>query len=242
MSPRFSIVLPCYNEAETLPSLFARFAEVVGERTDLEVIFVNNGSTDTSATIFARELAAPGRAFARVVEVPVNQGYGFGILSGLRAASGEFIGWTHADSQYDPKIVLDGFARLLTAPDPTKSILQGQRIQRPRLDAFFTAGMSVVATLMLGTCVDDINAQPKLFPRVLLAEMKEPPHDFSLDLYALFLARQRSYALVRLPVVFGTRKFGEAKGGGSLKLKWKLTKRTWAFIRQLRRDVRAGPL
>lgn len=242
MYPRLSIVLPCYNEAETLPSLFARFAEVIGNRDDLEVVFVNNGSKDASAAVFARELAAPNRAFARVVEVPINQGYGFGILSGLRAARGEFIGWTHADSQYDPKIVLDGFAQLLAAPVPTKAFLQGRRVQRPLFDTFFTAGMSVVASLMLGARVDDINAQPKLFPRALLAEMTQPPHDFSLDLYTLFLARQRGYTLVRLPVVFGARKYGEAKGGGSIRLKWKLTKRTWGFIRQLRRDVRAGRL
>jgi glycosyltransferase involved in cell wall biosynthesis len=237
---RLSIVLPCYNEAETLPSLFARFAEALGDRTDLEVIFVNNGSTDDSVAVFAREIAKPGRAFARVVNVEKNQGYGFGIVAGLRAARGEFIGWTHADSQYDPKIVIEGFARLLEAPEPTRSFLQGQRVQRPLFDAFFTTGMSVVASLMLGTRVDDANAQPKLFPRALFAQMTQPPHDFSLDLYALFIARRCGYALVRLPVVFGARHFGEAKGGGSFKLKWKLTKRTWTFIRQLRRDIRSG--
>jgi hypothetical protein len=44
-------------------------------------------------------------------------------------------------------------------------------------------------------------------------------------------------AIVDLPVYFGPRLHGEAKGGGSLRLKWKLTRRTWAFILQLRRDL-----
>src|SRR5688572_6867272 len=104
--PRFSIVLPCYNEAETLPSLFARFQAVLGDRDDLEVIFVNNGSKDDSAAVLEKEAILAGRKFARIVTVPVNQGYGYGILAGLRAAGGDFIGWTHADSQYDPRIVL----------------------------------------------------------------------------------------------------------------------------------------
>jgi glycosyltransferase involved in cell wall biosynthesis len=242
VTPRFSIVLPCYNEAETLPSLFARFTEVVGERNDLEVIFVNNGSRDDSAAVFCAELARPGHHFARVVPVAVNQGYGYGILAGLHAAKGEFLGWTHADSQYDPKIVLDGFARLVAASEPACTFLQGQRLARPPFDVFFTAGMSVVASLMLGVWVNDINAQPKLFPRHFLDEMTKAPHDFSLDLYALFVARRHGYALRGLPVTFGARRFGEAKGGGSLKLKWKLTKRTWSFILQLRRDMRAGKI
>lgn len=237
---RFSIVLPCYNEAGTLPSLFARFSEVVGSRSDIEILFVNNGSNDNSATVFANELTQPGRSWARLVGVPINQGYGFGILAGLREARGEFIGWTHADSQYDPAIVVEGFQHLTAAVQPGRSFLQGRRVKRNWFDSIFTAGMTVVARLMLGAEVSDINAQPKLFPRSFLELMRHPPKDFSLDLYALFLARRNGYEQLYIPVHFGRRLHGDAKGGGSLPLKWKLTKRTWAFMRQLRRDIRAG--
>lgn len=236
-----SVVLPCYNEAETLPQLFRRFSEVLAGRDDIEVVFVNNGSKDNSAAVFASELAQPDRGWARVVDVPVNQGYGFGILSGLRAVRGEFVGWTHADSQYDPKITVDGFAQLLASADPRRTLLQGERIGRNPFDAFFTGMMTVVARLVLGVRVSDINAQPKLFPRALFEAMRNPPHDFSLDLYLLFVARRAGYTVIRHPVVFGRREFGEAKGGaGSLKLKWKLTKRTWHFILELRRNTRGG--
>lgn len=238
--PRHSIVLPCYNEAETIPALFSRFQEVLGPRTDIEVIFVNNGSSDASAAVLASELREPGRTFARVVTVEVNQGYGHGIVAGLHSARGEFVGWTHADSQYDPKIVLDGFDRLAGATEPSRSFLQGRRIGRNPFDAFFTVGMTVLATLLLGTVVRDINAQPKLFPRSFLALMQNPPKDFSLDLYALYLARRHKFNLLSLPVVFGRRTHGEAKGGGSFALKWKLTKRTWTFIWELRRELRSA--
>ncbi len=238
--PRYSIVLPCYNEAATLPSLADRFAEVLHNRTDVEVVFVDNGSRDDSAAVLARELARPGRGFGRMVTVPVNQGYGFGILAGLRVATGEFVGWTHADSQYDPAVVLAGFDVLTRSAAPDRSFLQGRRVGRNWFDGLFTAGMSMVASLALGTRVRDVNAQPKLFPRHFLELMNRAPHDFSLDLYALFVARRHGFRVLELPVVFGRRLHGEAKGGGSVALKWKLTKRTWAFILQLRRDLRAG--
>lgn len=243
MNPRFSVVLPCYNESETLPLLFSRFGEVLSGRDDLEVIFVNNGSKDNSNEIFATQLGQPGRHWARLVNVEINQGYGYGILAGLRACRGEFIGWTHADSQYDPRYVVEGFERLLASTAPTQTILQGRRVGRNVLDAFFTAGMTLLSCLSLGIRVSDINAQPKLFPRTLFEAMKQPPHDFSLDLYLLFIGRRFGFAIERMPVVFAQRAFGVAKGGaGSLRLKWKLTKRTWSFISQLRRDIRSGKL
>lgn len=240
MIPRCSIVLPCYNEADTVPALIARFDAVLTGHTDLEVIFVNNGSRDDSAAVFARELSRLNRTWARLVEVEVNKGYGHGILAGLRETRGEFIGWTHADSQYDPAIVVEGFRLLQEAADPTRTLLQGRRINRNWFDSFFTAGMTIVARCMLGVEVSDINAQPKLFPRAFLNQMRHPPEDFSLDLYALVLARRLGFKLLYQPVVFGRRLHGEAKGGGSLALKWKLTRRTWTYILQLRRDIRVG--
>jgi glycosyltransferase involved in cell wall biosynthesis len=239
-SPRHSIVLPCYNEAGTLPALFQAFSEAVGGRNDLEVIFVDNGSSDRSSTVFAEELAKPNRSWARVINVSVNQGYGFGILAGLKETRGKYIGWTHADSQYEPAVVIAGFERLENSAQPSLTFLQGRRVRRNWFDSLFTAGMSLTASAALGAKLRDINAQPKLFPREFLEFMRNPPFDFSLDLYALVLARRHGYCIIELPVIFGLRLHGEAKGGGSLKLKWKLTKRTWTFIRKLRRDMREG--
>ncbi|HSI86272.1 MAG TPA: glycosyltransferase family 2 protein [Candidatus Methylacidiphilales bacterium] len=240
MEPQFSIVLPCYNEAESLPALFTRFSAILEQRHDVEVVFVNNGSKDSSKAVFETQLSFPGRLWARVVDVPVNKGYGFGIMSGLRAARGAYIGWTHADTQYDPAIVLQGFALLKASADPEHAFLTGRRIQRPLLDNLFTLGMTCVASMCLGVWVSDINAQPKLFPRAFLQDLANPPDDFSLDLYALFIARKKGYVIQKMDVVFGRRDFGEAKGGGSLALKWKLSRRTWAFIRELRRRIRSG--
>ena len=90
MTPRRSLVIPCYNEEGNLPGLFASCDEAFSGG-DVEVVFVDNGSRDGSAELFPRLCA--GRDYARVVTVAVNQGYGYGILSGLRAARGDVLGW-----------------------------------------------------------------------------------------------------------------------------------------------------
>jgi hypothetical protein len=102
----------------------------------------------------------------------------------------------------------------------------------------FTKGMGWVASAALGTSLVDINAQPKIFHHRLLAEMENAPWDFSLDLYLLYLAQSQNCQVIEQPVEFGRRKHGQAKGGGSLRGKVRLTRRTLDYIFRLRRQLR----
>ena len=232
-----SVVIPCYNESANLPRLFEAVARSVPGDLRFEVIFVDNGSTDGSAAIL-RDLL-PRYPFAKGVTVPINKGYGNGIMSGLTHATGRVVGWTHADLQTNPADVVNAYRAFHDELADGRTVLKGRRVGRPLVDRVFTAGMSLVASLALDGRFSDINAQPKLFPRALLGEMGAAPADFSLDLYLLWLAQRRGYAVVEHPVAYGTRTGGEAKGGGTLRLKWKLTRRTLAFIRALRSRIRA---
>ncbi len=111
----------------------------------------------------------------------MNQGYGYGILFGLRAAQGELLAWTHADMQTDPKDVLHDLA--IFEQHKIKNLyVKGQRVKRPLADVFFTISMSVFETLLLRTRLWDINAQPNMFSRAFFETWVNPPHDFSLEL------------------------------------------------------------
>lgn len=232
-----SVVIPCYNESANLPRLVEAVARAIPADVSMEVIFVDNGSTDDSARVLAELL--PRHPFAVGVSLAVNEGYGHGILTGLRSAAGRTVGWTHADLQTDPRDVVDGYRAFRAQLLEGRTVLKGRRVGRPLVDRVFTGGMSAIASLALSGRFSDVNAQPKLFPRAWLDDMGAAPTDFSLDLYLLWLAGRKGYAVVEHPVAFGTRTHGEAKGGGSLRTKWKLTRRTLAFIRTLRRQIRA---
>ncbi|MGL4423640.1 MAG: glycosyltransferase family 2 protein [Gemmataceae bacterium] len=236
---KLSIVVPCYNEAKNIPALVAKFEEAFRESRGVEVILVNNGSTDHSVSVFDVELNLPGREFIRLVHVPVNKGYGHGILSGLAAAKGDFLGWTHADLQTEPADLLRGFTELQSQVVPDHCFLRGQRIGRNFFDATFTMGMSVIASIALKCWLHDINAQPKIFHRSFYKTFVNPPADFSLDLFVLYQAKQKGLSIVTLPVNFGQRVAGEAKGGGTLRGKYKLIKRTFSYILALRRELRS---
>ncbi len=235
-----SIIIPCYNEADSLPRLFRACSQALQEEHGMEVVFVDNGSTDNSADVFEAFLSQNTAFLGRVVRVPVNRGYGYGIMQGVRSAVGRTIAWTHADLQTDPKDVVSALRRFEEQLRRGSIVVKGRRVGRKLFDALFTAGMSVVTSLMLLMVLNDINAQPKLFPRSLLSYLASAPDDFSLDVYLLFVARRHNLQICEYPVKMRPRVFGQAKGGGTLRGKLKLTSRTLKFLIKLRREISRG--
>ncbi len=227
---KLSLVIPCYNEAANMPLLLER-CKALTTRPDIEVILVNNGSTDDSATVLASLL--PNYPGCRTVLVEKNQGYGYGILEGLRAAKGEILAWTHADLQTDPYDTLAGLA-LFELHGPNVFV-KGRRYGRPFADVIFTVGMSIFETLLLRTRLWDINSQPTMFHRNFFSSWRQPPHDFSLDLFAYFTARAKHLPVHRFPVRFGERAHGVSHWNINWAAKLKFIKRTVAFSLQLKK-------
>ena len=124
-----SLVIPCYNEAKSLPALAQRCAELTEAEPNCEVILVDNGSSDDTPAVMQAALAGKDRL--RSTRVPVNRGYGFGILSGLAEAGGDILGWTHADLQTDPMDALRGLEGFKAAADPGRLFVKGSRYGRP---------------------------------------------------------------------------------------------------------------
>ena len=229
---KLSIVIPAYNEADNLPLILKRFAEVI-KRQDIEVVIVDNGSTDESAEVLSNLL--PKYPFARSVRVEINQGYGYGILQGLKAAKGDFIGWTHADMQTDPQDVVKALELIEAHGSPDDIMVKGDRHGRALMDNFFTAGMGIFESIYLGKWMYEINAQPNIFSRKFFATWQNPPYDFALDLYVFYMAKKQGLKIIRFPVEFPERLHGASKWNTGLASKWKFIKRTVAFSVKMKR-------
>jgi glycosyltransferase involved in cell wall biosynthesis len=225
----FSLVIPCYNESRGLPDLISRCRFVV-EAGHGEIILVNNGSTDNTQEVLEESVGASGNL--RFVQVRTNRGYGHGILAGLAAAQSDVVGWTHADLQTDPADVLRALS--VFANSNNRRFVKGRRFGRPLSDRFFTAGMSLFESLLLGRPLNDINAQPTLFHRELMNGWGTPPEDFSLDLFAFVQARRAHFKVSRIPVIFAQRLYGDSSWNVDLKSKWRFIKRTLGYSMKLR--------
>lgn len=232
---KLSIVIPCYNESKNIPLILSRFDEVI-KRDDIEAVLVNNGSTDNSQEVL--EELVPKYPFARIVNVPVNKGYGYGILSGLGEAKGTYIGWTHADMQTDPNDVIKALNIIEDEGDIEAIYVKGDRKGRPFFDQFFTSGMSLFETIYMGEKLHDINAQPNIFHRSFFESWENPPHDFALDLYALYMAKKQKIKVVRFDVLFPERVHGTSSWNTGFAAKKKFIKRTLDFSAKLKKSLK----
>ena len=97
-----SVVVPLYNEEESLPELYRWIEKVMkANGFSFEVIFVNDGSTDNSGKIL-RDYAAKD-ARLKVISQK-NGGYGKAVNAGLKAASGEYVAILESDDWADSEM------------------------------------------------------------------------------------------------------------------------------------------
>ena len=114
---------------------------------------------------------------------------------------------------------------------------KGRRFGRPILDVLFTISMSFFETILLGKLMWDINAQPTIFSRHFFEKWQNPPNDFSIDLYAYYMAKKFNLKVCRFPVKFGERAYGISHWNIDWKSKWNFIKRTISYSINLRRNV-----
>jgi polyisoprenyl-phosphate glycosyltransferase len=232
---KLSIIVPCYNEEKNIPLILERFSSII-KSDDVEVFLVNNGSIDNSEVVINEQIAS--YPFARIVKVETNQGYGFGVTSGLKEARGQFIGYTHADMQTDPIDMFKALEILEKQHNPKNTYIKGDRKGRPLFEQFFTMGMSAFETIYLGRILWDINAQPNIFHRSFFDSIKNScPKDFSLDLYFLYMAKKLGLNVIRFDVLFPERAHGESSWNKGLTSKWKFIKRTISFSIKLKKEL-----
>ena len=234
---RYSLVIPCYNESDNLSILIDRCKILLDNREDIEVLLVNNGSTDNTHVVLKDLLRGVDQLNLRIVYICKNQGYGFGIVSGLKECNGDIIGWTHADLQTDPLDFIGAISIFENSNYSSDLFVKGNRINRPFKDVFFTRGMSLIEWAILGTRMWDINAQPTVFPKVFFTSLEDIPNDFSLDLFVYYNAISNGMRIKRFPVNFGLRLKGEGHNE-TLLSKLKYSYKTILYSIELRKRLK----
>ena len=227
-----SIIIPCYNEERSIKKLVKNCIQNIND--EVEILLVDNGSTDNT---YQKIINSKIPSNIIPIRIEKNIGYGNGILVGLKHAKGEILSWTHADLQTDVSDVIRGYSLYEKELNNKTCVVKGERKNRNIIDSFFTFSQGVYSSIILKTWLFDINAQPKIFHRTFLEEFKTPPLDFSLDLFLIYFFKSKKIKVKAFPVYFKKRLYGEAKGGGTLKGKIILIKRTFSYINILRKKI-----
>ncbi len=179
--PDVSFIMPCYNEEEivgyTIPKMVQAF-ERAGVR--LELIAVDNGSSDRTAEIIKTWCARSSSVVYHRVEV--NEGFGNGVLSGFKHCTAPWVGIIPADGQVDAEDIV----RLYETVSVTNGNTFGKVRRRFRMDGPLRKMVSVSYNLfvrMLWPKIQsiDINGNPKIIPSEVFEAMNLQSKGWFLD-------------------------------------------------------------
>ncbi len=160
--PDLSLVIPLYNEEENVENIYTGIKKAFAGKVAYELLFVNNGSRDKTREIIKR-IASKDKN-VKLVDVKTNIGYGFGVVSGLNAASGKIIGWMDGDDTTDPADVFLLYKKMSdTGSDAgfSERVERGENLFR-KLESFF---YNTLLFLLYQRNFRDVNSKPKLIKK-----------------------------------------------------------------------------
>ena len=203
-----SIVIPVFNERDSLPDLVDELVHNLSEYKTWEVIFIDDGSSDGS-TEWLSKLCIESKNF-KMIQFYRNYGKSAALREGFKAAAGEYIITMDADLQDDPAEIKN----LITKLEEGWDLVSGWK--KTRLDPLNkrlpSKLFNMVTRFMTGVKIHDFNCGLKGYRNSVVK---------SIDVYGgrhryiPALAGQRKFKVTEIVVNHRSRKFGNTKYGGS---------------------------
>jgi len=206
--PRLSVLLPAYNEADTIAEIIRR---IIATGLDPEIIVVDDGSTDDTAAI-VEELAADRPI--KLVRLERNRGKGAAVRAGIPHAKGDIVIIQDGDLEYDPE---DYHAILSEFDDPDVRVVYGSR--RLRRDnpmsspVFYMGGVSLtlITNMLFGTGITDEPTCYKAFRTELLKDLPLQCEGFEFCPEVTAMVAKRGIAIREVPIRYAPRRKSEGK-------------------------------
>jgi dolichol-phosphate mannosyltransferase len=200
-------VVPVKDEAENVASLAREIAAAVTNEP-AEILFVNDGSTDsTAAALLALKPELPS---LRVLQHYRNLGQSRAVRTGVLAARGDIIATLDGDGQNDPADIPAMLALLRGGNDPQLAMIAGVRVRRQ--DASNRRLASGLANrfrrAMLNDGASDSGCGLKVFRRDAFLAL---PYFDHMHRYLIALMRREGYEVQEAPVNHRPRRHGQSK-------------------------------
>lgn len=206
-SETISIVIPLFNEADSLDQLYNELTTSLARvNCEYEIIFVNDGSTDSSAEVLSRICDTDVRA--KALYFRKNFGKSEALAEGFKQAKGDIIFTLDADLQDDPSEIPNFLNKLRDGYD----LVSGWKIKRldPLSKTLPSKLFNRVVSMTTGLTLHDFNCGYKAYRREVLADINLHGE---LHRFIPALAFSNGFKVAELPVHHRARQFGKSKYG-----------------------------
>jgi glycosyltransferase involved in cell wall biosynthesis len=203
-----SIVIPVYNEDESIPSLYSEVKNALEFFPSHEIIFINDGSYDNSLEEITKLVEKDSSVLA--IDLYNNFGKADALNEGFKVASGDIIITMDADLQDDPAEI----SNLVNKINEGWDLVSGWKVDRqdPITKRWPSKLFNSVMRYVTKVKIHDFNCGLKAYRRKVIK---------AIDLYGGMhrytpaLASQKGFSVTEISVNHRSRKFGVTKYGGS---------------------------
>lgn len=204
--PVLSLVIPAYNYGAGLQANITVVITALRKQSlSFELIVVNDGSTDETAKIGAE--LADNYSELRMISYSPNRGKGYAVKQGVQAARGAYVFFTDVDLPYGMEPIWQGLELLRSQPIDmvlgSRDLAESSDISSYDLKRKIAKrGFNIIVNSLLNLGIKDTQCGLKGFKRAVALDIFDQVtrDDFSFDVEVLFLAKQKHYRFLLVPV------------------------------------------
>ncbi|XP_015926666.2 dolichol-phosphate mannosyltransferase subunit 1 [Parasteatoda tepidariorum] len=222
MKPKYSILLPTYNERENLPIIVWLIVKYMNEgHIDFEIIIIDDGSPD--GTQEAAKQLEKIYGSDKIVLKPREKKLGLGTayIHGIKHATGDFIVIMDADLSHHPKYILDFIKKQKEAD---YDLVSGTRYSGSGgvngwdfKRKLISRGANYLTQVLLRPGASDLTGSFRLYKRDVLKKLVEScvSKGYVFQMEMIVRGRNLGFSIGEVPIVFVDRIYGESKLGGN---------------------------
>ena len=205
------MIIPVYNEEVSILKVLKRLHEKVNNDGDLEIIVINDGSTDNTLN----QLNENNDLYNQLISYENNNGKGYAVQKGLEISKGEYVFFQDADLEYDPK-ELNKFIKLIKNFDP--DLIIGSRLNYSEytrshniLNKFGNKLITLLFNLFYNTTFTDIYSCYACYKKNLVKENELKTKGFEQHAEILCKIVKNGKKFYEVPISYNGRSHEEGK-------------------------------